>query len=148
MQTTIIRDPVEADENAWRALWSGYNEFYETSIPEPITERTWQRILDPTSPVFGRLAIVNSVIIGFSAAVLHEGTWTIAPVCYLEDLFVEKNFRRRGIGRMLIQDLVDCAKSKGSSRLYWHTGKSNPARGLYDEFASSDDFVRYRLSLG
>jgi GNAT superfamily N-acetyltransferase len=146
-QTTIIRDPIEADENAWRALWSGYNEFYEASIPETVTQRTWRCILDPASPIFGRLAVVGNAVIGFSTAVLHEGTWTVAPVCYLEDLFVEKTFRGHGVGRMLIQDLVDRAKLKGWSRLYWHTRTSNPARRLYDEFAIADDFVRYRLIL-
>lgn len=47
---------------------------------------------------------------------------------------------------MLIADLVDRAKVKGWSRLYWHTRESNPARRLYDEFTKADDFVRYRLT--
>ena len=84
------------------------------------------------------------VLAGFSVSVVHESTWTLAPVCYLEDLFVAPKFRSRGIGRLLIQDLVDRAKSNGWSRLYWHTRASNPARRLYDEFAKADDFVRYR----
>jgi GNAT superfamily N-acetyltransferase len=144
-QSTIdIRDPVPADEGAWRGLWSQYNAFYETSIPEIVTARTWQRILDPASPIFGRLAVADGEVVGFSVSLLHEGTWSIAPVCYLEDLFVAPKFRGRGCGRRLIADLVDSAQSKGWSRLYWHTRASNPARRLYDEFASADDFVRYR----
>ena len=73
-----------------------------------------------------------------------KSTWTVAPVCYLEDLFVAPSFRGDGIGRLLIQDLVDRAKSNGWSRLYWHTRANNPARHLYEEFAKADDFVRYR----
>ena len=84
-------------------------------------------------------------MIGFSTSVLHETTWTIAPVCYLEDLFVAPAFRGRGVGRMLIADLIERAKSNGWSRLYWHTRAGNPARRLYDEFDKADDFVRYRL---
>ena len=144
--TISIRDPLPADETAWRELWSGYNAFYQTTVPEAVTARTWQRILDPASPIFGRLAVANDYVAGFSTGILHEGTWVIAPVCYLEDLFVEPNFRDRGLGRMLIADLVDRAKAKGWSRLYWHTRENNPARRLYDEFAKADDFVRYRLS--
>ena len=146
-QTTMIRDPTAADEYAWRQLWSDYNVFYETNLPEAVTARTWQRMLDPASTIFGRLAIVNGVIIGFSISVLHEGTWTIAPICYLEDLFVDPKSRGCGFGRLLIHDLVDRAKSKGWSRLYWHTRANNPARRLYDEFVVADDFVRYRLIL-
>jgi GNAT superfamily N-acetyltransferase len=143
-QAAAIRDPAAADEAAWRDLWAGYNAFYEASIPEAVTARTWQRMLDPASPIFGRLAVADDAVAGFSVSLLHEGTWVIAPVCYLEDLFVAPGFRGRGIGRMLIQDLVDRARNDGWSRLYWHTRADNPARRLYDEFANADDFIRYK----
>ena len=149
-QTAFIRDPLPADEAAWRKLWSGYNAFYQTSVPEAVTARTWQRMLDPASPIFGRLAIADDMaddrVAGFSIYVLHEGTWVIAPVCYLEDLFVAPQCRGRGLGRSLIADLVNQAKAKGWSQLYWHTRGNNPARPLYDEFIRADDFVRYRLT--
>ena len=144
----VVRDPKASDEAAWRRLWSGYNAFYAVDIPEAVTARTWHRLLDPASPVFGRFATIGDIVAGFSVSVLHESTWTIVPVCYLEDLFVAPDFRGRGCGRMLIQDLVDRAKANGWSRLYWHTRASNPARRLYDEFATADDFVRYRRILG
>ena len=144
-QTAIIRDPGRADETAWRKLWSGYLEFYETRPPETVTLRTWQRLLDPGSQIFGRLAVVDEAVIGFSIGVLHEGTWTVAPVCYLEDLFVNPGFRGKGFGRLLIEDMVNRAKCNGWSRLYWHTRANNPARHLYDRFTAADDFVRYRL---
>ena len=145
MLRPTIRDPAATDETAWRSLWSQYNAFYETSIAEAITARTWQRILDPAAPIFARLATVDDAVVGFSTSVLHETTWAIAPVCYLEDLFVAPAFRGRGVGRMLIADLIERAKSNGWSRLYWHTRVGNPARRLYDEFDKADDFVRYRL---
>ncbi|HUI13584.1 MAG TPA: GNAT family N-acetyltransferase [Xanthobacteraceae bacterium] len=140
-----VRDPEPADETAWRELWAQYNDFYEKKVPEAITAHTWRRILDPASLILGRLATVDDAVIGFTNSVLHEITWAIAPVCYLEDLFVAPTFRGRGCGRMLIADLIERAKSNGWSRLYWHTRAGNPARRLYDEFGNADDFVRYRL---
>jgi GNAT superfamily N-acetyltransferase len=145
MPRPTIRDPAPADETAWRELWSRYNISFEASVPEAVTARTWQRMLDPASALFGRFAVIDGKVIGFSVNVLHEGTWVIAPICYLEDLFVAPDFRGRGIGRWLIADLVDRAQSKGWSRLYWHSRSGNAARHLYDEFAKADDFVRYRL---
>jgi GNAT superfamily N-acetyltransferase len=141
-----IRDTAEADENAWRPLWAAYNAFYEVSIPGNVTANTWRRILDPEAPVSCRLAVVDKSIAGFAISVVHDSTWTATPVCYLEDLFVAPAFRGRGCGRLLIEDLVDRAKAKGWSRLYWHTRATNPARRLYDEFSGADDFVRYRMS--
>ncbi len=143
----IVRVPTAADETAWRQLWSQYNAFYDTTIAEAVTAQTWRRVLDQASPLFGHLAVIDREVFGFSLTVPHDSTWTIAPVCYLEDLFVAPAARGRGIGRLLIQDVIDRAKANGWSRLYWHTRASNPARRLYDEFAAADDFVRYRLPL-
>lgn len=142
-----IRDPAPADEAAWRNLWSQYNAFYETDISEAVTAGTWRRILDPAAPVFARLGVANGEVIGFCICLLHDSTWTILPVCYLEDLFVAPALRRHGCGRMLIADALDRAKTNGWSRVYWHTRAGNPARKLYDEFTEADDFVRYRLDL-
>lgn len=143
--TVLIRDIAAADREAWFRLWAGYNAFYETSVAPHTTERTWQRMLDANVPFFGRIAEVEGRAAGFSLCVLHEGTWVDAPVCYLEDLFVDPASRGRGVGRRLIEDLVALARSSGWSRLYWHTREDNPARKLYDEFTQADDFVRYRL---
>jgi GNAT superfamily N-acetyltransferase len=143
----IIRDPSPEDEAAWRHLWSAYNAFYNAAVPEAVTQATWRRILDPHSPIFARLAEDHGNVIGFSVSVLHQGTWTTEPICYLEDLFVDPGRRRQGAGRLLIQDLVDRAHARRWSRLYWHTRADNPARALYDQFATADDFVRYRLML-
>jgi len=80
--------------------------------------------------------------------VVHQGSWTLDPICYLEDLFVAPKARGNGIGSALVADLLARAKERGWSRLYWHTQQGNaPARRLYDEFAVADDFVRYRLTL-
>ncbi len=143
----VVRDATGADEGAWRRLWAGYNAFYEATVPPDITDRTWARALDPAVPLFCRLIEVDGVVAGFSLNVLHEGTWTADPVCYLEDLFVDPDRRGAGLGRRLIQDLVDLARARGWSHLYWHTRQDNPARRLYDEFVAADDFVRYRLAL-
>ncbi len=145
MPHSTIRDPAPTDEAAWRGLWAQYNAFYKTHVYEAVTAHTWQRLLDPASSIFGRLAVLDGQAIGFSVSVLHDSTWTIGPACYLEDLFIAPEFRGRGNGRLLIQDVIDRAKAKGCPRLYWHTRAGNPARRLYDEFVQADDFVRYRL---
>jgi GNAT superfamily N-acetyltransferase len=143
-----IRDPRPADEADWRRLWSGYCAFYETEVPEAVTAATWGRMLAPGSPLFGRIAEWDGQVAGFTVSVLHEGSWTIRPCCYLEDLFVDPDFRGRGIARTLIEDLLQLCRREGWSRLYWHTRDSNrEARRLYDHFAKADDFVRYRMFL-
>lgn len=145
----ILRDPTEADEAGWRELWAGYLAFYEASIPEAVTAATWRRLIDPEGPIFGRLAEgEDGVLLGLCHCILHEGTWSVASCCYLEDLFVRPEARGTGIGRALIEDALALARAKGWARLYWHTRDSNAtARRLYDRFGEADGFVRYRLFL-
>ena len=143
-----IRDPIAADEAGWRRLWAGYLAFYGEDLPEAVTAATWRRILDPTSTIFARLAERDGRLVGMTVNVLHEGTWSAAPICYLEDLFVAPEARGAGIGRALISDLIAVGKARGWSRLYWHTKSGNSeARRLYDRSVAADDFCRYRLVL-
>ncbi len=152
-----IRAAEATDEPAWRRLWAGYNAFYDADVPEPVTAATWARILDPSVDVLARVAVgdgglagfspsAEGAIVGFSLCVLHPSTWTLAPVCYLEDLFVDPAARGHGLGRALLQDCLDRARAAGWPRLYWHTREDNAAaRRLYDGFAAADGFVRYRV---
>lgn len=142
-----IRELHSQDKSQWLQLWEGYTSFYGSPQPDDVTECTWQRLLDSASPVIGRVAVVDSRVVGFAIGVLHEGTWVKTPVCYLEDLFVDPQMRGRGVARALVQALHSEGKAKGWSRLYWHTRADNPARRLYDEFTPADDYVRYRVML-
>jgi GNAT superfamily N-acetyltransferase len=144
----VIRDPRQEDEASWRRLWAGYVAFYEAEVSEAITAATWQRLFMPGSGIFGRLAECDGAVSGFTISVVHPGTWTLAPRCYLEDLFVDPNMRGRGLGRALIDDLIGLAGGRGWSQIYWHTRQGNAtARRLYDQFARADDFVRYKIVL-
>lgn len=143
-----LRDARPDDEAAWRALWAGYLDFYRTELTEAVTADTWRRILDPASRLFCRLAVHDGQAVGFAVCVMHEGTWSPAPVCYLEDLFVAPAARGLGVGAALIQELVDRGRREGWRRLYWHTqGDNAAARRLYDRFAAADGFVRYDIDL-
>ena len=149
MSDVIIVRPAEAaDEARWRELWRDYLIFYEQALPQGVTDHTWLRILDPQSPIFAQMALHEGEVLGFAVAVVHEGTWTATPICYLEDLFVASEARGQGLGRALIDDLRALARAKGWSRLYWHTGSGNRrARALYDRYVAADLVVRYQLAL-
>ena len=145
--TVTIRDARPEDEARWRALWDGYLAFYRVTIAPEITDATWRRIFDPASAIFMRVAEVDGEVKGFTLCITHEGTWTLAPDCYLEDLFVDESARGHGVGRALLDDLVALCKTNGWARLYWHTEEGNAtARKLYDTYVESDGHIRYRVS--
>ena len=143
-----IRDIVAEDRTAWRELWTGYCDFYRSALPPAVTESTWQRIVDPQSAFVGRIAELGGEIAGFSLSVIHECSWTLAPVCYLEDLYVKPDARGRGVGSALIEDVLRLSRQNAWARVYWNTEADNAsARRLYDRFCQADGFVRYRLYL-
>ncbi len=145
--TVTIRALRAEDYSRWRPLWDGYTHFYGCSLDESVTACTWERALNPLSSLFCRVAEIDGKVIGFALCVLHEGTWSTTPICYLEDLFVDEAARGAGAGQALIDALIAEGKGEGWSKLYWVTRENNPARKLYDRFGEADDYVRYRISL-
>lgn len=143
-----IRKIEARDEARWRVLWDGYCRFYEREPNEAVTRHTWARILDPASPVFAIVAErAGEGVIGMANYVIHENTWTLTPVCYLEDLFVDPSKRAAGVGKALIDWLVAQMKEQHWSRLYWNTRENNyRARGLYDKYTPHSGFLRYVIN--
>ena len=137
--------PIEArDEARWRELFAGYLEFYEHPPDEALTRHAWARIMDPKVPVYAAVAEVDSRVVGIANYLLHESTWALVPVCYLQDLFVDPTVRAKGIGKALIDWLLAEMKRHGWNRVYWATRETNyRARGLYDKYTPHSGFLRY-----
>ena len=135
------------DRARWGKLWDGYCRFYERKMSPATTRYTWARIMDPASPVHAIVAErPRDGVIGMANYIIHENTWTLTPVCYLEDLFVTPAARGQGVGRALIEWLRNAMRAEGWARVYWVTRADNVrARQLYDEFTLADGFVRYVL---
>lgn len=143
--TVKIRNAEDGDLASWLALWKGYLAFYESELDDEVTLHTWKRALLPDSGVLCRLAEIEGEVVGFTFCVIHPGTWSRQPLCYLEDLFVAGEKRGRGAGRSLIDAVCEEARVRNWSKVYWVTKTDNPARALYDKVAVLDDFVRYSV---
>jgi GNAT superfamily N-acetyltransferase len=142
-----IRRIEASDEARWRELFAQYTRFYEREPDEAITRHVWSRIMGPAAPVYAIVAENDSDgVIGIANYLLHESTGSIAPVCYLQDLFVDPAVRGEGAGRALIDWLMAETAAQGWSRLYWSTKENNyRARALYDKYTPHSGFLRYVL---
>lgn len=146
--TVAIRDATADDESAWRGLWAGFLAFYGVALDPAVTDRTWARLMDPASSLKARLAVVDGRVAGFAIHQHHPSTWVLGEDCYMEDLFVAPDARGQGVGRALIEDLIQLARARGWHRLYWHTDHDNAdARRVYDRFVKADGAIRYRMRL-
>lgn len=143
-----IRAPQAADEAAWRQLWAAYCAFYRHNLAEPVTAALWGRLTGGDTALTGFVAERGGTLIGFAHTVLHASTWSLAPSCYLEDLFVSAAARGSGAGAALIEAAASAAQGRGADRIYWHTQEYNaPARSLYDTLAQRTSFIVYRRDL-
>jgi GNAT superfamily N-acetyltransferase len=143
-----IRELKETDKDRWLELWAGYLEFYKSNLSPEQTEFTWKRLINNEQKMYGFVAENESGVIGFTHCLFRPSTWTETDYCYLEDLFVDPNIRGKGVGRALMNRVVELAKEKNSKRVYWTTQEFNKtARVLYDSITSVSEFVQYRLPL-
>ena len=143
-----IRALQEKDKNQWLKLWAGYLEFYKSTISSEQTELTWRRLINNEQKMFGFVAETEEGVIGFTHCLFRPSTWTETDYCYLEDLFIDPNIRGKGIGRALMNRVIELAKEKKSKRVYWTTQEFNKtARVLYDSITPVSEFVQYRLPI-
>ena len=143
-----IRLLVDADQAAWYTLWQQYLDFYQTRLPENISNHTWQRLLNhPQMHGWGAFDISGSLL-ALAHAVQHPNTWHIGECLYLEDLFVLPQARRCGIARRLIETVYAHAAVGGCNRVYWVTNRGNrAAQALYRQLAQQSDVVLFRHDL-
>ena len=144
-----VRPLVAVDRSAWQELWAGYLEFYGVALSADVTETTWRRLVDPGRPdMIARVAEVDGCVAGILHAIIHSNTWSAAPVCYLEDLFVASDRRGRGVGRALIAGLAEEGRRAPWCRIYWRTASDNTAaQSLYERLARRSGWLTYELDL-
>ncbi|WP_422023020.1 GNAT family N-acetyltransferase [Roseibium sp.] len=143
MTPVTIRPIERADKAAWLQLWQAYLAFYEQSLVDEVTDGLFERLL---SDGFhdGLVAEQDGKLVGFVHFLEHASTWSLAPTCYLEDLYVDSTQRGGGVGRKLIEAVYAAAEQSGCSNVYWHTHDHNTvARQLYDRVGILSNFVRY-----
>jgi len=148
--TVTVRPIARGDHEQWLPLWEGYNAFYgrsgATALDPAITRMTWSRLFDAGEPVHAQVAEAEGGrLLGLVHYLYHRSTTSLAPICYLQDLFTRDEARGRGVGRALIEAVYVAAQAAGSPRVYWQTHETNAtAMRLYDRVAEKSGFLVYR----
>jgi GNAT superfamily N-acetyltransferase len=68
---------------------------------------------------FCLMAEYDGQVAGFALYFFNYSTWLGRPGLYLEDLFVDPEYRGRGIGKALLERVAAIAVEKGCERLQW-----------------------------
>ena len=86
---------------------------------------------------------------GFALFFFNYSTWKGQPGVYLEDLYVEPEFRGRGIGKALLKRVAAFAVDRGCQRLQWEVLDWNtPAIDFYRAMGAEflDEWRNVRIS--
>jgi ribosomal protein S18 acetylase RimI-like enzyme len=144
---TEIRAIQTIDYAAWLPLWNGNNLGIQN---QDITDTTWARLTDPDFPVHGLMAFENGMAVGLLHYVTHPTTGSLQDICYMQDVYVDPLFRRRGIARSLVTELARIGQTETSwARLYWLADASNvAAQGLYKSLGVKLDFTLHVMPMG
>ncbi len=81
----------------------------------------------------------NKEIVGFALYFFAYYTW-VGKSLYLDDLYVQKNYRGMGIGRKLLQEVLKVARQENCKRIRWQVLNWNtPAIEFYKKLGVTLD---------
>jgi len=134
-----------SDWDEWKRLWTGYLDYYESTVSEDVYTTTFNRLMgDDPQDFNGIIAEKDGQIIGLTHYLFHRHAWKIENVCYLQDLYVDPEARGTHAGRALIEAVYEAADKAGAPSVYWLTQDFNAtARQLYDRIGTLTPFIRY-----
>ncbi len=96
------------------------------------------------------IAYLDGAPAGFAVFFHNFSTYTGKPGIYLEDLFVDPEYRTRGVGKALLKYLERLGRERGCDRLQWSVLKWNEqAIRFYNNRGAvpMEDWTLYRLGL-
>lgn len=124
---------------------------YEKAAHEVLAtpEMIEQSMFCEHSGVYGLIAEVDGLPIGFSIYFFNYSTWLAKPGLYLEDLYISPEHRGKGWGYAMLQHLANIAIEKGCGRFEWSCLDWNtPARDFYESLGAEaqSEWIGYRMS--
>ncbi len=93
-------------------------------------------------------ALADGIEVGFALWFHNFSTFVGKPGLYLEDLYVRPEYRKKGIGKALMEFCIKTARERDCGRMEWWVLRWNPAIKFYEQMGAipMDEWVVYRLT--
>ena len=142
----MIRKLERKDKKNWIKLYCGYAKFYKVPMNQEILDTLWEWI-------HNEIHDVNAICYEFEGKIVGIAHYRTMPrpikgqyIGFLDDLFVEPEFRSQQIAQKLISHLKFLSKDNNWDGIRWITHSSNEnAKKLYDKIANNTGFELYEL---
>ena len=146
----MIRPATSADVSTIARLIRALAEYERLAHEVVLSERDLHdHLFGPRPFAEVLLAEDGGRAVGFALFFHNYSTFLAKPGIYLEDLFVEPEFRGRGHGKALFAALAKVAVERGCGRLEWAVLDWNePSIGFYKSLGARamDEWTVYRLT--
>lgn len=113
------------------------------------TEQLRAALFNESPALFGHVAEVDGAVVGYALWFLSFSTWRGEHGIYLEDLYVQPEYRGHGLGKGLFVALAQECVSRGLERFEWSVLNWNtPAIDFYQSFNAipMKEWTVYRLT--
>ena len=133
----------------------------EFGLPSPgvavVEERVREVIADDSKEFFIGFADDDGEPLGFTELSFFRSVWQERPIGHIDELYVVPEHRGDGIGRVLLEALLERARERGAPSVGLVTGEANAdARALYESVGFRNDIevpdgtraLSYEIELG
>ena len=142
----MIRKLEHKDKENWAKLYNGYANFYKVPMNKGILDTIWSWIHDEVHDVNAICFELEGKIAGIAHYRTMARPIKGQYIGFLDDLFVEPEFRGQKIAQKLIGHLKSLSKANNWNGIRWITHSSNEnAKKLYDKIAYNTGFELYEL---
>lgn len=135
-------------------LWFELNyQMTEELEDQPLDKSVYTNLradaLSDNPPFRGFLVYDGDDLAGYFTLKNDYSTWTAKPVLFLEDLYLKKEFRGKGLGTEIFGYCRELAEEMGCGRFDWITGRDNlKAQKFYEKMGAERlDKYMYRIKL-
>ena len=144
----MIRDIHLKDKKQWEKLYKSYSDFYKVKMNDKILQTVWKWLHDKSHEVNGLVYEVDGNIVGLAHYRRMPSPLRGQDIGFLDDLFVDPEYRGQRIGEKLINKLKEISKSKKWNLVRWITREDNlRAKSLYNRVSEKTTWDVYELKL-
>jgi len=128
----------------WAAMYRKYAEFYNVTISDETAHTVWGWLGAYENEMRGLVALVDDE----PAGIVHYRRYLRSMVgkvgIFLDDIYVDENFRRHGVAKALFEEIQKIAKAQNISVIRWITADYNKeAQEFYNSVGHKTGWLTY-----
>ena len=146
----VIREAAPGDVGRIRELVVSLARYEKAEAQVKASEDQLRAALfGPQPAAYALVAEAGGRVVGFALYFLNFSTWEGTHGIYLEDLFVEPQYRGTGLGKALLARLGAIARDRGYARVeWWVLDWNQPSIDFYRRLGAvpMDEWTVFRLT--